>query len=88
MRLWFDANAAIDEHRYRLSCVGTLRDLAALGGSLRVGMKLTLYMDDPDESGRPELLVVDAVVEEFGGDLVAHVDSATWRRVAGSVGTV
>ena len=80
MRIWFDTNAAIDERRYRLSCAGTVRDLRALGVALRTGMKLTLYMEDSDETGRPELLVVDAVVEEFGGELVAHVDSATWRR--------
>jgi hypothetical protein len=88
MRLWFDTNAAIDAHRYRLSCVGTLRDLAALGVSLRVGMQVTLYMEDPDERGRPAFLVVDAVVEDFGGELVAHVNSATWRHEVRSTGAV
>jgi hypothetical protein len=45
-------------------------------------------MEDPDEDGRPEFLVVDAVVEDFGGELVAHVDSATWRREVKSTGAV
>jgi hypothetical protein len=86
MRLWFDTNAVIGNDRYRLSCEGTLRDLAQSGGSLRAGMRLKLYMEDPDESGRAEFLVVDAVVEEFSGELVAHVDPATWRREVSSVG--
>jgi hypothetical protein len=79
MRLWFDTNASVAEDRYSLGCAGTLRDLSALGVELQEGMQLTLYMDDSDLDGRPELLVVDAVVEEYEGALIAHVDAGTWR---------
>lgn len=80
MRLWFDTNAAVDDHRYSLSCQGTLRDLNALGAELRHGMKVTLYMEDPDENGNMRLLLVDAIVEEDARGFVARADDATWRR--------
>jgi hypothetical protein len=80
MRLWFDTNAAIDEERFSLSCTGTQRDLAARNIELQPGMAVTLYMEDPDENGRPGLLLVDAVVEEYKTGLVARIDPDTWRR--------
>jgi hypothetical protein len=80
MRLYFDANSKDEDGRYWLSCAGTLRDLKALHVELEDGMLVTLYMDDPDEDGRPALLLVEAVVERDGQHFVARVDARTWRR--------
>jgi len=80
MRVWFDTNACVADNRYSLGCAGTRRDLSALGTELSAGMRLTLYMEDGAPDGPPELLLVDAVVEEFQGALIAHVDPETWRR--------
>jgi hypothetical protein len=79
MRLYFDANSATEDGRYWLSVAGTLRDLERLGIELEPGMAVTLYMDDPDEDGRPALLLVDAVVEKHGDGFVARADERTWR---------
>ncbi|HXU22409.1 MAG TPA: hypothetical protein VN697_00115 [Tepidiformaceae bacterium] len=80
MRLYFDANSATEDGRYWLGVAGTVRDLKALGIELRAGMAVTLYMDDPDEDGQPALLLVDAIVEEYGQGFVARADRSTWRR--------
>ena len=79
MRLYFDANSAEEDGRYRLSCMGTLKDLQRLGVQLQPGMLVTLYMDDPDEDGHPTLLLVEAVVELDGQHFVARADERTWR---------
>jgi hypothetical protein len=79
MRVWFDPNARAEDGRYWLNCLGTRRDLAALGVELAVGMRLTLYVEDQNLEGEWELLLVDAVVEDDGG-FVARVDPETWRR--------
>jgi hypothetical protein len=79
MRLYFDTNSATEDGRYWLSLPGTLRDLEVLGVELEPGMAVTLYMDDPDDAGRPALLLVDAVVEKAGAQFVARPDERTWR---------
>ncbi len=79
MRVWFDTNASVAEGCYSLGCVGTRRDLSALGIEPAAGMRFTLYMEDEGPEGVPELLLVDAVVEDLGGELVAHVDPTTSR---------
>ena len=80
MRLYFDANSATEDGRYSLGVAGTVRDLKALGIELEAGMAVTLYMDDQDEDGQPILLLVDAIVEEYGKGFVARADKRTWRR--------
>ncbi len=79
MRLYFDPNSATEDGCYWLSLTGTLRDLQMLGVDLRVGMSVTLYTEDPDEEGRPALLLVDATVERTGAGFVARADERTWR---------
>jgi hypothetical protein len=79
MRLYFDSNSATEDGRYWLSLPRTLRDLQLLGIELEEGMAVTLYMDDPDEAGRPGLLLVDAIVEKDGAEFVARADERTWR---------
>jgi len=41
---------------------GTMLDLDQYGIVLREGLSLKLYMDDADDSGRPDNLIVDGVV--------------------------
>jgi hypothetical protein len=78
-RVRFDTNSGIAENRYVLNCYGTRQDLSTLGIELVPGMRLTLYMEDLALDGTPELLLVEAVVEEYEGHLIAHVDPSTWR---------
>lgn len=61
-RVYADFQNLDDEHRLRLTCSGTTRDLERLGLSLREGLNLTLYTDDEDASGRPDELRAEAVV--------------------------
>jgi hypothetical protein len=42
--------------------MGTTRDLKRYGITLREGLVLHLYMDDADDSGQPDNLIVDGVV--------------------------
>jgi hypothetical protein len=79
MRLYFDTNSKTEDGRYWLSLYGTLQDLQSLGAELRVGMPVTLYMEDPDDDGHPAHLLVDAVVEWDGRQFVARADGRTWR---------
>jgi len=74
MRLYCDYNSATEDGRYWV-----LRDLEASGVELRVGMTVTLYMDDRDQNGEPVLLLVDAVIEKEGSHFVARADKRTWR---------
>ena len=57
-----------------------------LGIELAVGMELTLYTEDQALDGAAELLLVDAVVEDYDGQLVAHVDPSSWRHVPAEPG--
>ena len=52
---------------------------APLGVELVAGLRLTLYMEDESLDRTPELLLVEAIVEEYQGKLIAHVDPTTWR---------
>jgi hypothetical protein len=53
----------IDEaNRLRLTCAGTLQDLAHHGLQLHDGLVLTFYSDDTDDQGQPDELRVEGVV--------------------------
>src|SRR5262245_7276374 len=62
-RVYADFQNLDDENRLRLTCAGTGEDLARQGVQLRVGLALTLYMDDADDTGQPDELLADGVVQ-------------------------
>lgn len=43
LRIYCDFNNAIDERRYSLSCVGSLKDIEHVGNELSDGMKVVFY---------------------------------------------
>jgi hypothetical protein len=83
-RLYADFQNLDDENRIRLNTVGTLRDLSRLGIELAVGMEITLYTDDADESGQPDDLMVDATVQYSSNDnnWVAAADWSSLRHAS------
>ena len=60
-RIYADFHNLDDSNRLRLTCVGTREDLARHGIELQEGLRLTFYMDDANESGEPDDLLVEAV---------------------------
>jgi hypothetical protein len=86
-RVYADFQNLDDENRVRLDTAGTRHDLARLGLQLADGLSLTLYTDDADEGGRPDDLLVDAVIR-VGDDRgwVAQADWATLRHVSDEAG--
>jgi hypothetical protein len=75
-KIYADFNNLDDHNRLKLTCSGTITDLANHGISLREGLTLTFYMDDADDSGEPDEILVDGVVhyEEDERHWVASVD--------------
>jgi hypothetical protein len=61
-RIYADFNNLDDENRLRLTCAGTQADLVRFGIQLQGGMTLTFYMDDADDDGRPDDILVEGVV--------------------------
>ncbi len=62
-RVFIDFNNQDPKRRLHLSCDGSRRDLERQHLELAEGLVLTLYMDDEDELGRTQQIVVDGVVE-------------------------
>jgi hypothetical protein len=67
-----------DENRLRLTCAGTRQDIERHGIELREGMRLTLYMDDVDDHGRPDELLADGVVH-FNNQENCWVAAIDWN---------
>jgi hypothetical protein len=65
-RVYADFHNLDDENRIRLTSVGTQRDLRKLGIDLKDGLALTFYMDDADDQGNPDDIMVDGVVHGAG----------------------
>jgi hypothetical protein len=61
-RIYADFNNLDDKNRIKLTLVGTQADLARFGIQLQEGMTLTFYMDDADDEGRPDDILVEGVV--------------------------
>lgn len=75
-RIFCDFNGGIEDDLYSLEAAGTLVDLARLGLSLHVGLRLTLYDCDELDNGAPAWVLADAVViERPTWGLVAKVES-------------
>lgn len=61
-KVYADFHNLDDSNRVRLSCAGTLADLSRQRIELREGLVLTLYMDDADDRGQADELLVEGVV--------------------------
>ena len=62
-KVYADFQNLDEANRLKLTCVGTLEDLARQGIELRDGLCLTLYTDDADDQGRADDLLADGVVQ-------------------------
>jgi hypothetical protein len=79
-RVYADFQKVDDRGRLRLTCAGTLEDLARHGLQLEEGMRLALYTDDADDQGRPDELRAEGVAhfDEAAQCWVAEID---WDRL-------
>ncbi|MBI1762689.1 MAG: hypothetical protein HYR56_14740 [Acidobacteria bacterium] len=75
-RIYADFHKIDDTGRLVLCCYGTKRDLAKHQLELRDGLTLTFYMDDGDEHGNPDNLIVQGVVQfnKLTNEWVAEID--------------
>jgi hypothetical protein len=61
-KIYADFHNADANGRLRLSCGGTIEDLARQGVTLREGLLLTFYSDDLNAKGQLDELLVDGIV--------------------------
>lgn len=79
-KIYADFHKLDDDNRIRLTTMGTRRDLERLGIELTEGLALTLYMDDADDDGNRDDIMLDGVAHFSDADKcwVAIVD---WQTV-------
>ena len=77
-RVYADFQNIDEANRLRLTCAGTLQDLARHGLQWHEGLVLTFYSDDADDHGQPDELRVEGVVhyDPDGRCWVAIIDWA------------
>jgi hypothetical protein len=80
-RIYADFQNLDDSNRLRLTCAGTIADLARQCIDLHEGLALTFYMDDADDRGEADELRADGVVhyDEHHRAWVASVDWSAIR---------
>ena len=78
-RVYADFQNIDAANQLRLTCAGTLQDLAQHGLQLHEGLVLTFYSDDADDHGQPDELRVEGMVhyDSAGHCWVATIDWAT-----------
>ncbi len=83
-RVYADCHNLDDHNRVRLTCAGTIQDLARHGLELSDGLNLSLYMDDVDDLGHPDALQVEGTVRYNDQERcwVAVVDWAAVRHAS------
>lgn len=83
-RIYADYMKTDDFGRLILICNGTIRDLEHQGIVLREGLALTFYMDDADDFGNPDDLLVDGIVayDTEAERWVAVIDEVTFRHAS------
>jgi hypothetical protein len=79
-KVYADFHNADTRGRLRLTCVGTMEDLAEQQVELREGLMLTLYSDDADEKGQLDELLVDGVVA-FSREESCWVATIDWAAI-------
>jgi hypothetical protein len=62
-KVYADFHNLDDSNRVRLTCAGTLADLSRQEIELREGLRLALYMDDADDNGQPDELLVEGAAQ-------------------------
>ena len=83
-RVYADFQNIDAANQLRLTCAGTLQDLAQHGLQLHDGLVLTFYSDDADDQGQPDELRVAGVVhyDPAGQCWVATIDWAAIRHAS------
>ncbi len=83
-RVYADFQNLDEANRLRLTCAGTLQDLAHHGLQLHEGLVLTFYSDDADDHGQPVELRVEGVVryDPAAQCWVATIDWAAIRHAS------
>ncbi len=83
-RVYADFQDIDDANRLRLTCVGTLTDLARQELQLHEGLVLTFYGDDADDQGHPDELRVEGSLhyDPEGQCWVASIDWAAIRHAS------
>jgi len=83
-RVYADFQNLDAANRLRLTCAGTLQDLAHHGLQLHDGLVLTFYSDDADDHGQPDELRVGGVVHYDPAEhcWVATIDWAAIRHAS------
>jgi hypothetical protein len=84
IRIYADLNKGDSLGRIKLTCLGTTEDLEKHAIQLSEGMSLTFYMDDANDNGVPDDLIVDGVVsfDSAAGHWVATMDWSTLKHVS------
>jgi len=84
--VYADYHKTDDRGRVVLACHGTFRDIEKHGISLEEGLALTFYMDDADDDGNADELLVDGVLEydATSSRWVAVIDRETFRHASES----
>lgn len=80
LRVYAGFQSADARGRLRLSCTGTVRELARQNVELREGLSLLLYSEDEDEQDRPTELEVAGVVE-YSTDESCWVAAIDWDAI-------
>ncbi len=80
VKVYADFHNLDDSNRLRLNCAGTVEDLTRLGIVLREGLKLTFFMDDADDFGHPDDLLVEGVVH-YSEEAQSWVAAVDWSAV-------
>jgi hypothetical protein len=79
-RIYADFQNLDDSNRLRLTCKGTLDDLKELQLRLCPGLEATFYMDDADDAGNLDDILVDGIVE-FNQQENIWVGAVDWSDV-------
>jgi hypothetical protein len=79
-RVYADFHNADAKGRLRLTCVGTIEDLARQGITLHEGLRLSLYSDDLDVNGQLDELLAEGVVS-FSEDEHCWVATIDWSAI-------
>jgi hypothetical protein len=77
-RIYADFHNLDEANRLRLTCVGTLEELARQGIELKEGLRLTFYMDDANDSNEPDDLVADGITH-FDQEAQCWVAAVDWQ---------
>lgn len=79
-RIYADFHNADEQGRLRLTCVGTIKDLATHGIQLHEGLVLTFYADDADDQGQRDDLLVEGVVS-YSPEEQCWAASIDWKAI-------